>query len=87
MSERDKSHFGKASQEGETIHANSPGYGTDLPLSSTGHHISQIKSSSELFCALVWDLARFYLKTWIFLIRNTVSRAFLHVQNDDYEFW
>ena len=36
-----------------TIHANSPGYGTDLHLSRMGHHISRIKSSFELFCALV----------------------------------
>ena len=27
----------------------------------------------------VWDLAHFLLKTWIFLIRSTVSGAFLHV--------
>ena len=54
----------------------SPGYDTDLPLSRTGHHISRIKSSFKLFCALVWDLAHFWLKTWIFLIRSTVSGAF-----------
>ena len=60
----------------------SPGYGTDLPLSHTshtGHQISRIKSSYELFCALVRDLAQFKLKTSIFLIRSTVSGAFLHV--------
>ena len=37
------------------IHANSPRYSTDLLLSRTGHHISWLKSSSELF----WDLAHF----------------------------
>ena len=37
----------------KTIHANSPVYGTDLLLSRTGHQISQIKSSFDLFCALV----------------------------------
>ena len=30
-----------------------PGHGTDLPLSCAGHHISRIKSSFKLFCALV----------------------------------
>ena len=39
------------------IHANSPRYGTNLGLSHTGHHIPHIKSSFELFCALVCDLA------------------------------
>ena len=37
----------------------SPGYGTNLPVSRTGHHISRIKSSFELLCALVWDVAHF----------------------------
>ena len=59
----------------------SPGYSTDLLLSCLppGHHICQIKSSPKLFCALVWDLAYFFLKTWSFLICSTVSGAFLHV--------
>ena len=35
-----------------TVYANSPGYGTDLPLSWTGQQISWIKWSFELFCAL-----------------------------------
>ena len=46
------------------IHANSPGlfgsfpnwYGTDLSLSCTGHHISRIKSSFELLCALLFEI-------------------------------
>ena len=46
-----------------TIHANSPVYGTDLLLSRTVHQISQIKSSFELFCALVWVLAYFSRST------------------------
>ena len=50
-----------------------------LPLSRTGHQIARIKSSLVLFCALVWDVAHCFLKTWIFLIRSTVSGAFLHV--------
>ena len=37
------------------------------------------KSSFDLFCALVWDLTHFKLKTSIFLIRSAVSGAFLHV--------
>ena len=64
------------------IHAKSPGlsgslsdtaptvYGTDLPLSRTGHQVSRMKSSLDLFCALVWDAAHFLLKMWIFLIRS-----------------
>ena len=35
------------------LYANSPGYGTDLPLSRTGQQISWIKWSFELFCALL----------------------------------
>ena len=57
----------------------SAGYEADLPLSRTGHQISRIKSSFELFYALVQDLAQFKLKTSIFLIRSTVSGAFLDV--------
>ena len=37
----------------------SPEYDTNLPVSRTGHHISRIKSSLELSCVLVWDLAYF----------------------------
>ena len=53
------------------IHANSPvlsgslpdttpiSQSPSLPVSHTDHHMSRIKSSFELFCALVWDLAHF----------------------------
>ena len=34
-----------------TVHANSPGHVTDLLHSRTGHHISRMKSSFEVFCA------------------------------------
>ena len=76
----------------------SPGYDSNLPVSHMGRFISRIKSSFELFCAIVWNLAHFELKTWIFLIRNcsTVSEAFYTYlvtdkdyfwhQNDDREF-
>ena len=37
----------------KTIHAKSPVCGTNLLLSRTGHQTSQIKSSFDLFCALV----------------------------------
>ena len=37
----------------------SPEYDTNLPVSRTGRFISRIKSSFELFCALVWNLAHF----------------------------
>ena len=50
------------------------GYGTDLPLSRTGHHISRIKSSFELFCALIWDLAHFSSKFEFFFF--AVRRRF-----------
>ena len=36
-----------------------PGYDTNLPVSCTGRFISLIKSSFELFCALVGNLAHF----------------------------
>ena len=75
----------------------SPGYDTNLPVSRTGRFISRIKSSFELFCVLVWNLAHFQFKTGIFLIRNTVSEAFYTYlvtdkdyfwhQNDDHEIW
>ena len=40
----------------------SPAYGSDLPLSSMGHRISQIEWTFDLLCALVWNLAHdFYL--------------------------
>ena len=37
-----------------------PGYGTNLPLFHTGHQISPIKWTFELFCASVWNLAHFF---------------------------
>ena len=50
----------------------SPGYGTDLPLPRTGHHIPRIKSSFELFCAFIaWDLAHFF-----FLFKSRFLRHF-----------
>ena len=44
----------------------SPGYSTDLLLSHMGPQISCIKWSFELFCALIWNLAYFFLKIPIF---------------------
>ena len=49
------------------MYANSPRHDTDLLLSHTGHQICRIKSSFALFCALVWHLAHFWFKIWIFL--------------------
>ena len=43
-----------------------PGYGTDLPLSRTGHQISPIKQTFELFCALAWNLVHFFSKFKLF---------------------
>ena len=42
-----------------SMHANSPGYDNNLPVSRIGHQISRIKSSYELFCALIWNLSHF----------------------------
>ena len=36
-----------------------PRYSTSPPVSRIGHRISCIKSTFELFCALVWNLAHF----------------------------
>ena len=36
-----------------------PRYSTSLPVFHIGHRISCIKSTFELFCALVWNLAHF----------------------------
>ena len=40
----------------------SPGYKTNLLVSHMGHQISRIKSSYELFCALIWNLSHFLTK-------------------------
>ena len=42
-----------------SMHANSPGYDNNLPVSRIGHQISRIKSSYELFFALIWNLSHF----------------------------
>ena len=81
VTSRDRGNWGLESHTRQVsrLIRESPRYGADLPLSRTGHQISRIKSSFELFCALVRDLAQFKLKTSIFLIRSTVSGAFLYV--------
>ena len=57
----------------------SPGYNTNLPVSCTGHQISQIKSSYELFCALIWNLSHFLPKFEFSLIYSLVPRSFLNI--------
>ena len=66
----------------------SPGYDTNLPVSRTGHHISRIKSSFELFCALVWDLAHFSskLEFFLFVVRFLGHFCTYLVTDKDY-FW
>ena len=55
------------------IHANSPGYGTDLLLFRTGHQISRVKSSFEFLCL--------GLKFSLFLAQN------VNFSYSQYGFW
>ena len=41
------------------IYGKSPRYSTSLLVCHTGHQISHIKTTLELLCALVWNLAHF----------------------------
>ena len=54
------------------IHANSPGLSGSLPDTTP---ISTIKSSYELFCALIWNLCHFEFS----FTHSLVSGTFLHV--------
>ena len=51
------------------------------PIFRMGNQISRIKSSYELFCALIWKLPHFLPKFEFPLIHSLVSGAFLHVLN------
>ena len=62
-----------------SIHANSPGYVTNLPVSHMGHQISRIKLSYELFCVLILNLSHFLPKFEFSLILSSFSGAFLLV--------
>ena len=68
----------------------SPVYGTDLLLSHTVHQISWIKWT---FCALVWNLAHFFLNIQTFLFIVSFWAVFSHRQrlfhqcNDEGKFW
>ena len=72
------------------IHANSPGLSRSLPDTAL---ISRTKSSFELSCALVWDLAHFKLKTSIFQFLGhfcmylVTDKDYFWHQNDDCEIW
>ena len=57
------------------IHANSPRYDSNLPVSRMGHQISRIKTSDELFCALIWSVAKFEFA----LSQRWLSGAFSYV--------
>ena len=59
-----------------------------IPVSRTGHHISRIKSSFELFCALVWDLAHVSskLEFFLFVVRFLGHFCSCLVTDKDY-FW
>lgn len=62
------------------VNANSPGYGTSLPVSRMGLQISWIKLNFELLFAVVWNLARFHAKKHFFddeeREKERVSRSF-----------
>ena len=66
------SHVSKVPRFGGTygdrigVNANSPGYGTSLPVSRMGLQISRIKLNFELLFAVVWNLARFLAKKHFF---------------------
>ena len=78
------SHVFKAPRFGGTygdrigVNANSPGYGTSLPVSRMDLQISRIKLNFELLFAVVWNLARFPAKMHFFddEERERVSRSF-----------
>ena len=65
-----------------SIHANSPGYVTNLPVSHMGHQISRIKLSYELFCVLILNLSHFLPKFEFSLILSSFSGAFLYIISD-----
>ena len=60
-----------------TVYANSPKYGTDLPLSHMGHQISQVKWIFELFSTLhvhvVCNLAHFSQIQTFFIQRRLLG--------------
>ena len=76
------SHVSKAPRFGGTygdrigVNANSPGYGTSLPVSGMGLQISWIKLNFELLFAVVWNLARFLAKMHFFYDEERVSGSF-----------
>ena len=62
------------------------GKGTYLTASRTGHQISQIKWTFELFCALVWNLAHFFSKFELssFIVRFLGHFCLYLVTDKDY---
>ena len=66
----------------------SPEYGIDLPLSRTGHHISRIKSSLELFCALLLEIQPIFSskKNFLFVVRF-LGHFCTYLVTDKDNFW
>ena len=61
----------------------SPGYDTNLPVTGTGHQISQIKSSYKLFCALIYNLPNFLQNSNFLLFIARFLRHFCAYFNPD----
>ena len=62
------------------VNANSPGYGTSLPVSRLGLQISWIKLNLELLFAVVWNLACFLAKMHFFYDEERESPDHLDLQ-------
>ena len=61
----------------------SPGYDTNLPVTGTGHQISQIKSSYKLFYALIYNLPNFLQNSNFLLFIARFLRHFCTYFNPD----
>ena len=81
---------GKAPKDGCLfIYANSTGlskYDTNLPVSRTGHQISRIKSSYKLFCAVIYNLPKFFQNSNFLLFLARFLRHFCTYFNTDNDY-
>ena len=80
------SHVSKVTRFGGTygdrigVNANSPGYGTSLPVSRMGLQFPRIKLNFELLFAVVWNLACFLAKMHFFYDEEGESPDHLDLQ-------